>query len=60
MRRRSSELSFRERRAEFAERILPRASDLWIQASLEQRQRFQGCTFLKEFRSTVTASLEPP
>ena len=25
----------------FAERVLPRASDLWIQASLEQRQRLQ-------------------
>jgi site-specific DNA recombinase len=29
----------------FAERILPRASDLWIQASLEQRQRFQRLFF---------------
>jgi hypothetical protein len=25
----------------FAERILPRAADFWVQASLEQRQRFQ-------------------
>jgi hypothetical protein len=25
----------------FAERVLPRASDLWVQASLDQRQRFQ-------------------
>lgn len=25
----------------FAERVLPRATDLWVQASLEQRQRFQ-------------------
>jgi hypothetical protein len=25
----------------FAERILPRASDVWVQASLDQRQRFQ-------------------
>ena len=25
----------------FAERVLPRAADLWVQASLEQRQRFQ-------------------
>ena len=24
----------------FAERVLPRAADLWVQASLEQRQRF--------------------
>jgi hypothetical protein len=25
----------------FAERVLPRAADLWVQASLDQRQRFQ-------------------
>ena len=25
----------------FAERVLPRAANLWVQASLEQRQRFQ-------------------
>jgi hypothetical protein len=25
----------------FAERVLPRAADLWVQAPLEQRQRFQ-------------------
>jgi site-specific DNA recombinase len=29
----------------FAERILPRASDLWIQSSLDQRQRFQQLFF---------------
>jgi len=29
----------------FAERILPRASDLWLQASLGQRQRFQQLSF---------------
>ena len=29
----------------FAERVLPRASDLWIQASLEQRQRLQRLFF---------------
>jgi site-specific DNA recombinase len=29
----------------FAERILPRASDLWVQASLDQRQRFQHLFF---------------
>ncbi len=29
----------------FAERILPRAADLWVQASLEQRQRFQQLFF---------------
>jgi hypothetical protein len=30
-----------ERILAFAERILPRAADLWVQASLEQRQWFQ-------------------
>jgi hypothetical protein len=29
----------------FAERILPRASDLWVQASLNQRQRFRQLFF---------------
>ena len=29
----------------FAERVLPRAADLWIQASLDQRQRFQQLFF---------------
>ncbi len=29
----------------FAERVLPRAADLWIQASLEQRQRLQRLFF---------------
>ena len=29
----------------FAERVRPRASDLWVQASLEQRQRFQQLFF---------------
>ena len=29
----------------FAERILPRASDLWVLASLNQRQRFQQLFF---------------
>jgi hypothetical protein len=49
----------------FAERVLPRASDLWIQASLEQRQRLQrlffpeGVAFSgKSFdRTVVTSSL---
>ena len=31
----------------FAERVLPRAADLWVQASLEQRQRFQQLFFPK-------------
>ena len=29
----------------FAERVLPRAADLWIQASLDHRQRFQQLFF---------------
>ena len=29
----------------FAERILPRAVDLWVQASLDERQRFQQLFF---------------
>jgi site-specific DNA recombinase len=29
----------------FAERVLPRASDLWVQATLEQRQRLQQLFF---------------
>ena len=29
----------------FAERLLPRAADLWVQATLEQRQRFQQLFF---------------
>ena len=29
----------------FAERVLPRASDLWVQASFDQRQRFQQLFF---------------
>jgi hypothetical protein len=48
----------------FAERVLPRASDLWVQASLDQKQRLQrlffgdGVTFDgKQFvRTAVTAN----
>ena len=29
----------------FAERVLPRAADLWVRSSLEQRQRFQQLFF---------------
>jgi hypothetical protein len=29
----------------FAERVLPRAADLWVQASFDQRQRFQQLFF---------------
>ena len=49
----------------FAERVLPRASDLWIQASLEQRQRLQRLFFPEGVafsgnafdRTVVTSSL---
>ena len=34
----------------FAERVLPRAADLWVQASLEQRQRFQQLFFPRRNR----------
>jgi len=48
----------------FAERVLPRASDLWVQASLNQRQRLQQLFFYdgiafdgKQFvRTSVTAN----
>ena len=48
----------------FAERVLPRASDLWVQASLNQKQRLQQLFFGdgvafdgKQFvRTAVTAS----
>lgn len=45
----------------FVERVLPRAADLWVQASLDQRQRLQQM-FLPQrvSRSTETALLEPP
>ena len=31
----------------FAERVLPRAADLWVQASLNQKQRLQQLFFPK-------------
>jgi hypothetical protein len=43
----------------FTERVLPRAANLWVQVSLEQRQRFQqlffpegNCTRRKRLRLT--------
>lgn len=44
----------------FAERILPRASDLWVQASLEQRQCLQKLFFQMASASTETALFERP
>ena len=43
----------------FAERVLPRAADLWVQASLEQRQRFQQLFFPDGIGFDETALLEP-
>jgi hypothetical protein len=43
----------------FAERVLPRAADLWAGASLDQRQRFQYLLFPEGSRSIVPALLEP-
>jgi hypothetical protein len=44
----------------FAERILPRASDLWVQASLDYKQRLQALFFRKALRTTEIDSIEPP
>jgi site-specific DNA recombinase len=43
----------------FPERVLPRAADLWVQASLDQRQRFQQLFCPDRIASTEIASLEP-
>jgi hypothetical protein len=43
----------------FAERVLPRAAALCVQASLEQRQRFQQLFFPEGMRSTEIALFEP-
>ncbi len=32
----------------FAERVLPRTADLWVQTSLERRQRFEKLFFPDE------------
>ena len=49
----------------FAERILPRASDLWVQASLDYRQRLQQLFFPEGIafdgnRFNRTAATAPP
>jgi hypothetical protein len=41
-------------------RILPRASDLWVQASLDYKQRLQECFSRNELRSMEIDSIEPP
>jgi predicted component of type VI protein secretion system len=48
----------------FAERILPRASDLWVQASLDYKQRLQQLFFPEgiaydEIRFNLTAVRAP-
>ena len=43
----------------FAERILPRAADLRLQASLDQRQRFQQLFFPDGIAFNGKALLEP-
>ena len=44
----------------FAERHLPRASDLWVQASFDYKQGCSSCSSLRESRSTEIDSIEPP
>ncbi|GMV23478.1 MAG: hypothetical protein AMXMBFR57_34270 [Acidimicrobiia bacterium] len=44
----------------FAERILPRASDLWVQASLDYKQRLQALFFRRGSRTKGIDSIEPP
>ena len=44
----------------FTGRILPRASDLWVQSSLDHKQRLQQLSFRKGSRSTEIDSIEPP
>src|SRR5206468_13029112 len=44
----------------FAERVLPRASELWVQASLNQKQRLQQLFFRTRSGSTENDLFEPP
>ena len=44
----------------FAERVLPRAADLWVQASLDQRQRLQQLFFPEGVAFDGNGLLEPP
>ena len=44
----------------FAERVLPRAADLWVQAShSNSASGSNNCSFPREWRSTEKALLEP-
>jgi hypothetical protein len=44
----------------FAERILPRAADLWCRRRSISGSGSNNCSFRTESRSTDTALLEPP
>ena len=44
----------------FAERVLPRASDLWVQASLNQKQRLQQLFFGDGVAFDGNSLFEPP
>ena len=44
----------------FAERVLPRASDLWVQASLNQKQRLQQLFFGDGVAFDGKQLFEPP
>jgi hypothetical protein len=55
---RSLHRAHREGILAFAEHILPRASDLWVQASLDYKQRLQQLFFRNESRSTESGSIE--
>jgi hypothetical protein len=44
----------------FAERLLPKASELWPHTSLDQRQRLHSCLLQRVWRSTKNASVESP
>jgi hypothetical protein len=44
----------------FAERVLPRTADLWVQASLDQRQRLQQLFFPQGVAFDGNGLLEPP
>jgi hypothetical protein len=43
----------------FAERVLPRASDVWIQAWWANGSGFNDCFFRKAWRSAEKDSIEP-
>ena len=44
----------------FAERILPRASDLWVQRRSTTSSGFSSCSFRKAWCSMEIDSIEPP